>query len=70
MFEHDEALRNEVERLEQFDADWKHPMGFNMLSALRILNAPADPVLSNTGCWIQPEDLDDIPAMFDSYRKF
>lgn len=34
--------------------------GFNFLSALRILNAPGDPILSNTGYWIQPEDLDDI----------
>ena len=42
-------------------------MGFNILSGLRILNAPMDPVFSNTGYWIQPEDLEDIPAMFDSY---
>lgn len=42
-------------------------MGFNLLSSLRILNAPADPILNNTGYWIQPEDLEDIPAMFDSY---
>ena len=42
-------------------------MGFNLLSALRILNAPGDKILNNTGYWIQPEDLDDIPGMFDSY---
>lgn len=77
-------------------------MGFSLLSSLRIFNAPMDPVLNNTGYWIQvrievtlwiwsfkpranqqettasmsvakfmsilqPEDPEDIPAMFDSY---
>ncbi|KAL7532017.1 hypothetical protein ACHAWF_003989, partial [Thalassiosira exigua] len=42
-------------------------MGFDVLAALRVLNAPADPVLSNTGCWIHPEESEDILAMFDSY---
>ena len=28
-------------------------MGFSLLSSLRIFNAPMDPVLNNTGYWIQ-----------------
>ncbi|KAL7523240.1 hypothetical protein ACHAWF_001953 [Thalassiosira exigua] len=67
LLENDEALKAELVRLERGDSQWRHPMGFDFLSALRILNAPADPVLSNTGCWIQPEELEDIPSMFDSY---
>ena len=59
--EDDEALKNELHRLEASDdAQFQHPIGFSWLAALRILNAPADPVLNNTGYWIQPEDLDDV----------
>lgn len=65
--ESDEALRNELSRLESSGSKWTHPMGFSLLSSLRIFNAPMDPVLNNTGYWIQPEDPEDIPAMFDSY---
>ena len=66
--ENDDAIKEELLRIEASDdSTWSHPMGFNLLSALRILNAPADPILNNTGYWIQPEELEDIPAMFDSY---
>lgn len=47
--ENDDALKNELARLEAIDSTWKHPMGFKLLAALRILNAPADPVLNDTG---------------------
>ncbi|KAL7528514.1 hypothetical protein ACHAXR_002489 [Thalassiosira sp. AJA248-18] len=67
LLENDAAIKTELERLESSDSQWRHPIGFGLLSALRILNAPFDPILSNTGYWIQPEDLEDIPAMFDSY---
>lgn len=65
--DNEEALKNELARMEATDSQWTPPMGFGFVQALRILNAPADPVLSKNGHWIQPEDLDDIPAMYDSY---
>ena len=66
--DHEEALKNELARMEATDSQWEDPpMGFGLLQALRILNAPADPILTKNGHWIQPEDLDDIPAMYDSY---
>ena len=66
--ENDDALKQELLRVETaHSSDWTHPIGFNFLSALRILNAPGDPVLNNTGYYIQPEELEDIPAMFDSF---
>jgi len=67
ILENDKTLKDELVRLESTDSAWSHPIGFNLLGALQILNAPMDPVLNNTGYWIQPEDLEDIPAMFDSY---
>ncbi|KAL7492189.1 hypothetical protein ACHAWT_001371 [Skeletonema menzelii] len=65
--DHEEALKNELARMEATDSQWDPPMGFGLFQALRILNAPVDPLLTKNGHWIQPEDLDDIPAMYDSY---
>jgi len=65
--DNEEALKNELARMEATDSQWNPPMGFGILQALRVLNAPVDPVLTKNGHWIQPEDLDDIPAMYDSY---
>ena len=50
--ENDDALKNELVRLEATDSTWTHPMGFKLLAALRILNAPADPVLNDTGGYL------------------
>lgn len=65
--DNEEALKNELARMEATDSQWDPPMGFGILQALRVLNAPMDPVLTKNGHWIQPEDLDDIPSMYDSY---
>eukprot|EP00984_Skeletonema_dohrnii_P008904 scaffold3309_cov118-Skeletonema_dohrnii-CCMP3373.AAC.7 len=65
--DNEEALKNELARMEATDSQWTPPMGFGLLQAFRVLNAPIDPVLTKNGHWIQPEDLDDIPAMYDSY---
>lgn len=62
LIENDTALKKELERLEASDSHWNHPVGFNLLAALRILNAAGDPVFRNTGHWIQPEDVEDIPV--------
>lgn len=60
---HEAALRKELERLEAHDSQWSHPMGgIRILTALRILGAPFDPVLGNLGKWVQPEDVEDIPV--------
>ena len=67
LLEQDAALKAELSRMETDESQWKHPIGFNLLSALRILNAPFDPVFTKSGHWIQPEELEDIPTMFDSY---
>jgi len=65
--DNEQALKNELARMEATDSQWNPPMGFGFLQGLRVLNAAADPVLAKNGHWIQPEDLDDIPAMYDSY---
>ena len=65
--DNEEALKNELLRLEATDSQWDTPIGFGFIQALRVLNAPFDPVLSKMGEWVQPDDLDDIPAMNDSY---
>jgi hypothetical protein len=54
-------------KLEAVDSTWSNPTEFSFFSALMILNAAYDPVYLNTGYWIQPEDLDAIPTMFESY---
>lgn len=64
---YENALKYELNSIEAEDSQWSHPIGFSMLSGLRLLNLPFDPILNNTGHWIQPEDVDDIPSMFDSY---
>ena len=60
---HESALKKEIERLEAHDSQWSHPMGHaRILTALRILVAPFDPVVGNLGKWVQPDDVEDIPV--------
>ncbi len=68
--EYEYALDSELTRIEATDSNWTHPMGFHLFAAMRILNAPLDPVLKATGDWIQPEDVDDIPVSLFSISAY
>lgn len=41
--DNEEALKNELGRMEATDSQWDPPMGLGLLQALRVRNAPMDP---------------------------